>query len=218
MPSFTRCQLINPRDSHLHRRIYMEPTTCSQPALLHNLKGDIRNKFDTSAYPRSALRTKRNLILDKPPDRISALAFCCWFTAIPSTLTSHTLARFPRISLRCYYSPLFFFFQISIFSSLILYLFLTVLPPPFTLFYIMSPPLPPNYCFGPSSLPRPLPHASTGSFHYSPQPLSLHLFPRAVHTVYIYISVLLRCWSALIQLVLNAGTTSSAYLNSQGSL
>lgn len=70
----------------------------SQPTRLHNLKGDIRNKFDTSAYPRSALRTKRNLILDKPPDRISALALCCWFTAIPSTLTSHTLARFPRIS------------------------------------------------------------------------------------------------------------------------
>lgn len=66
--------------------------TYSQPTLPHNLKGDIRNTFDTSAYPRSALRTKRNLILDKPLDRISALALYCWFPAIPSTLTSHALA------------------------------------------------------------------------------------------------------------------------------
>lgn len=77
---------------------------CSKPTR-PNLKGDIRNKFDTSAYPRSALRTKRNLISDKPPDRISALALCCWFTAIPSTLTSHTLAQFP-----CIPPPLHWFF------------------------------------------------------------------------------------------------------------
>lgn len=57
-------------DTHTH--IHSHQTTHS-----HNLKGDIGNKFDTSAYPRNALRTKRNLILDKPPDRISALALCC---------------------------------------------------------------------------------------------------------------------------------------------
>lgn len=108
--SFTLCQLINPQDSRLRRRVRPPPTTttttcshmlhctCSQTTLMHNLKGCVRNKFDISAYPRSAFRTKRNLILDKPPDRISALALYCWFTAIPSTLTSHTLARFPRIS------------------------------------------------------------------------------------------------------------------------
>ena len=114
-----------PSRTRLHRHIYMDPLqhkhthththahthASSQPTRLHNLKGDIRNKFDTSAYPRSALRTKRNLILDKPPDRISALALCCWFTAIPSTLTSHTLARFA-----CIFPPrhclLFVFFNL----------------------------------------------------------------------------------------------------------
>lgn len=91
-----------PRRTHIH--------TPSRPIRALYLKGDIRNKFDTSAYPRSALRTKRNLILDKPPDRISALALCCWFTAIPSTLTSHTLAQFPRISspLLCLFVVVFF--------------------------------------------------------------------------------------------------------------
>lgn len=58
--------------THIHTHIYPP-----QPTRPHNLKGDIGNKFDTSAYPRSALRTKRNLILDKPPDKISALALCC---------------------------------------------------------------------------------------------------------------------------------------------
>lgn len=128
MPSFTLSQLINPQESRLLRHIYMYPPphafthtdththTCSQPTRPHNLEGHIRNKFDTSAYPRSALRTKRNLISDKPPDRISALALCCWFTAIPSTLTSHTLARFPHISppLRCFF---FFFLSSSLFLT-----------------------------------------------------------------------------------------------------
>lgn len=105
LPSFTHFQLINSQGSshtypptppplpHAHTT-----QTFSQPTRLHNLKGDIRNKFDTSAFPRSALRTKRNLILGKPPDRISALALCCQFTAIPSTLTTHTLARFLYLS------------------------------------------------------------------------------------------------------------------------
>lgn len=84
------------RDIHTHN----PPQYHHHPSHLarNNLKGDIRNKFNTSANPRSALRTKRNLILAKPLDRISALAQSCIFTAIPSTLTSHTLAQFPYIS------------------------------------------------------------------------------------------------------------------------
>lgn len=112
-PLFSLRQLINPEVSHLLWHIFISAppllthslthhthtfTHAPKPLARNNLKGDIRNKFNTSANPRSALRTKRNLILDKPPDRISALALSCWFTAIPSTLTSHTLAQFPHIS------------------------------------------------------------------------------------------------------------------------
>lgn len=124
MPSFTLYQLINPQDSHLHRRMYTQPTARShtrtrtrarsQPTLPHNLEGDIRNKFDTSAYPRSALRTKRNLILDKPPDRISALAFCCGSqlshqplppTPWPDSLASPSVAVVFSVHFHVLFSP-----------------------------------------------------------------------------------------------------------------
>lgn len=114
-PTQTHLNMSPLQRTHTHAHIH-SPNT--RP---HNLEGDIRNKFNTSAYPRSALRTKRNLILDKPPDRISALALCCWFTAIPSTHTSHTLARFPCSSpppQHCLYFSLIFSPPLLLFTGL----------------------------------------------------------------------------------------------------
>lgn len=204
--------MYNPTNTatFLHTPTHMN--TCSYPLARNNLEGDIRNKFDTSANPRSALRTKRNLISDKPPDRISALAFCCWFTAIPSTLTSHTLAQFPRIS-----TPLHCLFRILLFLPF----------PPASpqisqhLFSLLAPFHQPSvysstllHSFNHPSCP----HAFTASFTSTNQPSSLHLLLVVEHIVCLYISVPLSCRRALIPLVLNAGTTSSAYLNRQGSL
>lgn len=199
-PLFSLYQLINPEDSHLpslpdkltntsHIHTFKH---APNPLARNNLKGDIRNKFNTSANPRSALRTKRNLILDKPPDRISALALCCWFTAIPhlgpipSYLSSATLlASFSFISIPVSAHNFF------------------CLPPYFRNHQLHSV-LSPCCIHSPCLL--------------MPQPPTLCLLPVVLHIVWLHISVPPSCRSALIPLVLNAGTTSSAYLSRHGSM
>lgn len=87
----------------------------SQTISFHNIKGGMRNKFDTSSSPKSALRTKRNLISDKPPDRISALAFCYWFTE--SLFSAYLLPD----SFLSYLLPLLLFLSDSLATSFFLF-------------------------------------------------------------------------------------------------
>lgn len=182
---------------------------CSKSTRL-NLKGDIRNKFDTSAYPRSALRTKRNLISDKPPDRISALALCCWFTAIPSTLTSHTLAQFPCIPPPQHW---FFFYFLSFSPSLFSPLLFTHLLPALSLNSVFFTSLLIFPLLRPSCLLMTCPsHAFTVSSHSSGEAASV---PRCgTYCIYLYFcssplsesfnTIGIKCWHDLLGILKQA--------------